>query len=82
MPERIRGHVTAFFGLHPPNGVADHFGRVAVEACSKLGLDETLHLGREIQDVMGCTAYRGPALVQADIDAALDADVARRYASK
>lgn len=35
-----------------------------------------------LDDVMGCTAYRGPALSQADIDAALDADVARRYASK
>ena len=31
---------------------------------------------------MGCTAYRGPALSQADIDAALNADIARRYASK
>ena len=35
-----------------------------------------------LEDVMGCTAYRGPALSQADIDAALDADIARRYASK
>lgn len=30
-----------------------------------------------LQDVMGCTVYRGPALSQADIDAALSADVAR-----
>lgn len=35
-----------------------------------------------LQDVMGCTAYRGPALSQADIDGALSADVARRYAPK
>ena len=32
--------------------------------------------------VMGCTAYRGPALSQADIDAALDADVAKRHGRK
>ena len=33
--------------------------------------------------VMGCTAYRGPAaLSQADIDATLDADVARRRVRK
>ena len=35
-----------------------------------------------LEDVLGCTAYRGPALSQADIDAALSADVARRYATK
>ena len=35
-----------------------------------------------LEDVMGCTAYRGPAMSQADIDAALNADVVRRYASK
>lgn len=35
-----------------------------------------------LEDVMGCAAYRGPALSQADIDAALDADITRRYASK
>ena len=28
-----------------------------------------------LQDVMGCTAYCGPALSQADIDAALHTDV-------
>lgn len=28
-----------------------------------------------LQDVMGCTAYRGRALSQADVDAALHADV-------
>ena len=35
-----------------------------------------------LDDVMGCTAYRGPALSQADIDAALQADLVRRHASK
>lgn len=35
-----------------------------------------------LEDVMGCAAYRGPALSQADIDAALSADVARRYTTK
>jgi len=42
----------AFFGLHPPNSVADYLGRVAVEAAGDLGLDKDLHLGREI-DVHG-----------------------------
>ena len=32
--------------------------------------------------VMDCTAYRGPALSQADIYAALDADVAQRRVRK
>ena len=32
--------------------------------------------------VMGCTAYRGPAVSQAEIDAALDADVGRRHVRK
>ena len=35
-----------------------------------------------VEEVMGCTAYRGPALSKADIDTALRADIARRYASK
>lgn len=35
-----------------------------------------------LEDVMGCTAYRGPALSQADIDAALGADVVRRFTPK
>ena len=35
-----------------------------------------------LQDVMGCTAYRGRALSQADVDAALHADVVRRYGLK
>ena len=35
-----------------------------------------------LKHVMGCAGYRGPALSQADIDAALNADVARRYVRK
>lgn len=35
-----------------------------------------------LDDVMGCTGYSGPPLSQADIDAALDADVARRHAAR
>ncbi len=35
-----------------------------------------------LEEVIGCAAYRGPALSQADIDAALHADVAQRYALK
>lgn len=34
-----------------------------------------------LEDVMGCTAYTGPALSQADIDRALNADVVRRFAA-
>ena len=36
----------------------------------------------DLDDVMGCTAYRGPALSQADIDRALTADIAERFAPK
>lgn len=31
-----------------------------------------------LKEVLGCTAYRGPALSQADIARALDADAARQ----
>ena len=33
----------------------------------------------DVEEVMGCTVYRGRALSQADIEAALGGDVARRY---
>ena len=35
-----------------------------------------------LQDVIGCTAYRGRALSEADIAAALHSDVVRRFGSK
>ncbi|HEY8708316.1 MAG TPA: AbrB/MazE/SpoVT family DNA-binding domain-containing protein [Burkholderiaceae bacterium] len=35
-----------------------------------------------LEDVMGCAAYRGPALSQSQIDGALHADVARPCVSK
>ena len=35
-----------------------------------------------LQEVLGCTAYRGPALSQADVGRALDADAARQYRKK
>ena len=35
-----------------------------------------------VDDVMGCTGYSGPPLSQADIDAALDADISRGHAAR
>ena len=35
-----------------------------------------------LKEVLGCTGYRGRALSQADIDRALDADVARQYGKR
>ncbi|KNZ33308.1 MAG: hypothetical protein AD742_06845 [Methylibium sp. NZG] len=36
----------------------------------------------KLEDVLGCTSYRGPALSQADIEGALADDLARRFAAK
>ena len=42
---RLPGRDPTILGLHPPDGVAYHLGRVAVEATGNLGLDEALHRG-------------------------------------
>jgi len=52
------GHA-AFFGLHAANGVADHFRSVTIETTGDLVLDESFHLGREL-DVHGHRATSFP----------------------
>lgn len=42
----------------------------------------TTFVPSELESVMGCTAYCGPALSQDDIDRALDADAAQRFGAK
>ena len=40
------------------------------------------HRSVALEDVMGSANYRGPALSQAEIDAALAADVVRRHSKR